>query len=94
MVSFNTETDPEPETNFFGSDLELGTHFLDSDLKPGTHSNLFFGVRLSYRHPPEPTSAQFAWNPEPTGTHIFKTRVGSTRNPGTHGFLGSAHTDP
>ena len=34
------------------------------------------------------------WNPEPTGTHIFEIRVGSTRNPGTHGFLGSAHADP
>ena len=28
------------------------------------------------------------------GTHIFEIRVGSTRIPGTHGFLGSAHADP
>ena len=32
----------------------------------------------------EPTSAEFAWNPEPTRTHSFEIRVGSTRNPGTH----------
>ena len=43
---------------------------------------------------PEPTLAQFAWNPKPTGTYIFEIRVGSTRNPGTHGFLGSEHADP
>ena len=28
------------------------------------------------------------------GTHIFEIRVGSTRNPGTHGLLGSGHADP
>ena len=71
-----------------------GTHFLGSDLEPGTHRNPLFGFLPGTRNPPEPTLAQFAWNPEPTGTHIFEIRVGSTRNPGTHGFLGSAHADP
>ena len=56
----------------------------------GRHKENFVGTR----NPLEPTFWVPTWNPEPTGTHIFEIRVGSTRNPGTHGFLGSAHADP
>ena len=44
------------------------THPLLSWSGVGTKQNL-----VGTRNPPEPT----AWNPEPTGTHIFEIRVGS-----------------
>ena len=70
--------------------IYLKAHYLVIQIQVGS----LFGFLPGTRNPPEPTLAQFAWNPEPTGTHIFEIRVGSTRNPGTHGFLGSAHADP
>ena len=86
----------------------IGTNFGPICLKPGTHWNPLFMVRLGTRNPMEPKYGGFSWVPPGPrnhgthyfsgtrnhGTHIFQIRVGSTRNPGTHGFLGSAHADP
>ena len=48
----------------------------------GRHKENFVGTR----NPLEPTFWVPTWNPEPTGTHIFEIRVGSTRNPWVPGF--------